>query len=135
MTRTWWGSDAAGLLIVGLATIARGVSYMPGLVITDRPAAHYLEGVFPPTVWGAVWIAIGLACIAAMVVPRIMPACVGLAVGVHASWGASFLAAQFFDERLPRPWVTALSYFLICALILWAFGRGRATEVRIDEEA
>lgn len=135
MTRTWWASDEAGLLICGVATIARGVSYMPGLVAADRPAAHYLEDVFQPTVWGVVWIAVGLACLAAIALPRLTPACVGLSAGIYASWGTSFMAGQFFDERLGRAWVSALSYYLICALILWAFGRGRATEVRIDEEA
>lgn len=135
MTRHWWESDEAGLLICGLATVARGVSYMPGLVATDRPAAHYLEDVLQPTVWGFVWIAVGLACLVAIAIPRLMPACVGLAAGIYASWGTSFMAGQFFDERLGRAWVSALSYYLICALILWAFGRGRATEVRIDEEA
>ena len=134
MTRTWWATDTAGLVICSLATIARGVSYMPGLVATDRPAAHYLEDIFPPTVWGAVWVAVGLVCLIAVIAPSLTPICVGLTVGIHAAWGTSFMAAQIFDERLGRAWVSALSYYLICALILWAFGRGRATEVHIARE-
>ena len=70
MNRNWWGTDAAGLLIVGIATIARGVSYMPGIVNQDRRAAHYLEDVSQPAVWSVVWIAIGLACLAAIAAPR-----------------------------------------------------------------
>lgn len=134
MTRTWWATDAAGLLICSAATIARGISYMPGFVDQNRRAAHYLESVFQPSVWSVVWISIGLICLIATLSPKLMPTCVGLVVGIHAAWGTSFMAGQFFDERLPRAWVSALSYYLICALILWAFGRGRATEVRIDEE-
>lgn len=134
MSRTWWATDAAGLLICGVATIARGVSYMSGVVDQDRRAAHYLEGVFQPSVWSVVWIGIGLICLIATLSPKLTPTCVGLVVGIHAAWGTSFMAGQFFDDHLPRAWVSALSYYLICALILWAFGRGRATEVRITEE-
>lgn len=134
MSRTWWGTDAAGLLICSAATIVRGVSYMTGVVDQDRRAAHYLEGIFQPSVWGVVWIGIGIMCLIATVLPSLTSTCVGLAVGIHAAWGTSFMAGQFFDDYLSRAWVSALSYYLICALILWAFGRGRATEVRITEE-
>lgn len=134
MTRTWWATDAAGLLICSIATIARGISYTAPLVDQDRRAAHYLEDIFQPSIWGAVWISIGVLCLIAAAVPRLMPLGVGLTVGIYAAWGTSFMAGQLFDDRLSRAWVSALSYYLICALILWAFGRGRATEVHIARE-
>lgn len=131
---SWWASDAAGLVICGVATMARGVSYLPGFVSTDRPPAHYLEGILQPHFWAGIWILIGVLCLVAVAVPRITPIAVGMVVGLHASWGTSFMAGQFFDDRLGRAWVSALSYYLICLLVIWAFGRGRASEIRFTRQ-
>lgn len=131
---SWWASDAAGLLICGVATMARGVSYLPGFVSSDRPPAHYLEGILQPQCWGVIWILVGVLCLVAVAVPRITPMAVGLVVGLHASWGTSFMAGQFFDDRLARAWVSALSYYLICLLVIWAFGRGRSSEIHFTRQ-
>lgn len=128
---SWFTSDAAGLVICGIATMARGVSYLPGFVSSDRPPAHYLEGILQPYFWAGIWILVGVLCLVAVAVPQVAPMAVGLVVGLHASWGTSFMAGQFFDDRLGRAWVSALSYYLICLLVVWAFGRGRAVEVRL----
>ena len=42
-TGAWWRTISGGMWIIGVATLARGVSYLPALVNPDRSAVHFLE--------------------------------------------------------------------------------------------
>ena len=127
----WASSNAAGLVVCGAATIARGMSYFSPLVNQERKAAHYLETMLPPVWWGVIWVAFGLVCVVAATSRRFAPQAVGLCVGIHAAWGMSFLAVQLFEPDKSRAWVSSLSYWLICFLIVWGFSRRRPITVEI----
>lgn len=119
-------TDGMGLLILGVASIGRGISYAPGVMEHSSRASHVAESWLPMDVWFVVWVAIGLLCIvsARFWRSKIAAAAVGLSVGIHFMWGASFLWGTLSGE-MPRGYVSALSYIAICFLALWAFSRGR----------
>ena len=121
---TWFKSDEAGLTILALLTIIRGLSYVPPLINPDRMPAHYLEGWASPTLWAVVWVAAGVFCLAATLIPKLLPAAVGLAVGLHAAWAMSFLMGTILGDT-PRAWVSALNYLGVVFLSLYAYGRER----------
>ena len=98
---SWFKTDEAGLTILALLTIIRGLSYVPPLINPDRTPAHYLEGWASPTLWAGIWIAAGAFCLAATFIPKLLPAAVGLAVGLHAAWAMSFLMGTILGEA-PR---------------------------------
>lgn len=123
-------SDAMGLLILSVATIARGVSYLSPFVNPDRDPAHWLEGLMQPTMWAWVWIAGGVLALASCFASRLQPAAVGITVGLHAAWAFSFIGGTMTGDA-PRAWVSAISYITILALSLWAFGRGQREEIAI----
>lgn len=120
----WFKSDEAGLAILALLTIIRGLSYVPPLINTARTPAHYLEGWASPTLWAGIWIAAGAFCFAATLIPKLLPAAVGLAVGLHAAWAMSFLMGTILGDA-PRAWVSALNYLGVVFLALYAYGRER----------
>lgn len=124
-------SNAAGLALCGVAAFARGMSYTPILVNQDRKAVHYLEMMLPPAWWGTIWITIGVLCVASVWCRKLAPLAAGLCVGIHASWGCSFMAVQILDEGNSRAWVSAISYWLVCALMIWGFSRRRPIRVEI----
>ena len=45
-TRGWWRTISGGMWIIGVATLARGVSYLPALVNPERSAVHFLRTCF-----------------------------------------------------------------------------------------
>lgn len=55
----WLVSDAAGLLILGSISIARGMSYTPLLVNPERKPTHFMESVLNPPSWAVVWLLMG----------------------------------------------------------------------------
>lgn len=119
-------SDGAGLVILGLSAIVRGISYFR--VSADRIPAHWLEGQLPPAAWAWVWIVIGVGCFVAAYVPRILPITVGLAVGLNSLWAISFLILWVTGDS-PRAYVSALGYLATAGLAMWGFGRGRDPHV------
>lgn len=123
MPPKWLTSDAIGLIIIGAATILRGVSYLPPLVNTDRRAAHLLEHLAAPTTWAWVWLAVGALALAGAAVRPIRPLAVGSSIGLYIMWATSFILIG------GRGWVPALSYGTVALLSLWAFSRGRMMEV------
>lgn len=123
MPPKWLTSDAVGLIIIGAATILRGVSYLPPLVNTDRRAAHLLEHLAAPSTWAWVWIAVGTLALAAAAASRLRPLAVGASIGIYIMWATSFTLIG------GRGWVSALSYGSVALLSLWAFSRGRMMEV------
>lgn len=128
----WLVSDAAGLLILGSISIARGMSYTPVLVDPDRRPTHFMESVLNPPAWAVVWILMGALCLCAAKWHRLVPAAVGAVVGLHSMWALSFIFSTLFDD-LSRAWVSSLGYVGIAAMTLYAYGRGQASQVEITD--
>lgn len=128
----WLVSDAAGLLVLGSISIARGMSYTPVLVDPERKPTHFMESVLNPPAWAVVWILMGLLCLCATRVPKLVPSAVGAVVGLHSMWALSFIFATVFDD-LPRAWVSSLGYIGIATMTLYAYGRGQASQVTVTD--
>ena len=121
-TRAWWRTISGGMWIIGVATLARGVSYLPMLVDPGRSAAHFLENLMPPTAWAWVWLGAGALALVASVRHRLLPLALGGAVGLHTMWALSFIGATFTGDST-RGWVSAISYAAVAALAVWGFSR------------
>src|SRR5699024_12759228 len=80
-TRAWWRTISGGMWIIGVVTLARGVSYLPPLVNSDRSAVHFLENLLLPTAWAWVWLAAGVLALAASGRHRLLPLALGGAGG------------------------------------------------------
>ena len=128
----WLVSDAAGLLVLGSISIARGMSYTPLLVNPERKPTHFMESVLNPPSWSVVWLLMGALCLCAVKWPRLVPAAVGAVVGLHSMWALSFIFATIFGD-LPRAWVSSLGYIGIAAMTLYAYGRGQTSQVTITD--
>lgn len=122
--------DRTGIAFLGGLSILRGVSYLPTHVDTSRAPAHFFEELAGPPVWAVVWITLGVLCLAATAVGRLVPAAVGGTVGIHAAWALSFLGVWVTGESA-RGWVSALGYAGVAFLFLWAFARGKRSEVTL----
>lgn len=119
-------TDGMGLLILGAASIGRGISYAPGILPESTRSSHVAETWLSMTAWSVVWVSVGVLCVIASWNWRSQAAAmaVGGAVGLHFLWGASFLWGSLTGD-MSRGYVSALSYLAICFLALWAFSRGR----------
>lgn len=122
--------DRTGIVFLGILAILRGVSYLPASVDISRSPAHFFEELAGPPVWAVAWIALGVLCLAATVVERLIPAAVGGTVGINAAWALSFVAAWATGQS-SRGWVSALGYVGVAFLFLWAFSRGKRSEVTL----
>lgn len=125
----WLVSDAAGLMILGSISIARGMSYTPLLVNPERKPTHFMESVLNPPSWAVVWILMGALCLCAVKWHKLVPAAVGAVVGLHSMWALSFIFATIFGD-LGRAWVSSLGYIGIAAMTLYAYGRGQTSELK-----
>ena len=132
--RAWWRTISGGMLIIGVATLARGVSYLPLLVDPGRSAAHFMENLLPPTAWAWVWLGAGALALVASVRHRLLPLALGGAVGLHALWALSFLSATFTGDS-PRGWVSAISYAAVAALAVWGFSRADPEKPRVLQDS
>jgi len=126
----WLVSDAAGLMILGSISIARGMSYTPLLVNPERKPTHFMESVLNPPSWAVVWLLMGLLCVCAAKWHKLVPAAVGAVVGLHSMWALSFIFATILGD-LPRAWVSSLGYIGIATMTLYAYGRGQTGELKI----
>lgn len=126
----WLVSDAAGLMILGSISIARGMSYTPLLVNPERRPTHFMESILNPPSWAVVWLLMGMLCICGARWHKLVPAAVGAVVGLHSMWALSFIFATVLDD-LSRAWVSSLGYIGIAAMTLYAYGRGQASELKI----
>lgn len=128
-------TDATALLILGIGILFRGMSYTPGILgPAPQSGSHPAEVMLPINAWAAVWIIAGVACIAAAFTrSEILDAvALGLGVALNISWGVSFITATAIGDS-PRGWVSAVGYFSIAALVMWAVWRGKRGDVHIDE--
>ena len=132
-TGAWWRTISGGMWIIGVATLARGVSYLPALVNPDRSAVHFLENLLPPTAWAWVWLGAGALALVASVRHRLLPLALGGAVGLHALWALSFFSATFTGDSA-RGWVSAISYAAVAALAVWGFSRADPEAPRVLQD-
>lgn len=126
----WLVSDAAGLLILGSISIARGMSYTPLLVNPERKPTHFMESVLNPPSWAVVWLIMGALCLFAVKWHRLVPAAVGAVVGLHSMWALSFIFATVLGDST-RAWVSSLGYIGIAAMTLYAYSRGQSNEMKL----
>ena len=66
--------------------------------------------------------------------PVVDAVALGLGVALNIAWGASFIAATIIGDSA-RGWVSAVGYFSIAALVLWAVWRGKRGDVHLEEDA
>lgn len=111
-----------GLLILTVGVVLRGVCYLPSVVPTDHRVPA-LESVFPLTIWAGVWLTAGGFCLVCLVLRRWISPAVGICTSLHFLWGLLYLSAWILDES-PRGYATAITYFMVVALVYWGFGRG-----------
>ncbi len=134
--RRWAMTDSMAALILGCGALLRGCSYIPGVLgAPPSSGSHPAEMTLPIGVWGWVWIAAGVACVLSSLAPLPRTRAVALSVGValHVMWGGSFLAATWAGES-PRSWVSAISYCMVAALVLWAVWRGKRGDMPMARE-
>ena len=119
-------TDGMGLLIVGIVSLARGVSYAPGVMPDYSRGSHVAETWLPMDAWALVWALVGVLCLVGAFRwrTRLAAMAVGLAVALHFLFASSFLWGSLHGD-MSRGWVSALSYFAVSFLVLWAVGRGR----------
>ncbi|WNO28339.1 membrane protein [Corynebacterium phage PSonyx] len=122
-------SDYFGLLILGVISIVRAISYFD--VDANRSPAHWLEGLLPAHVWAWVWLTGGVLCLIAIQLSKIMPLVAGFVVGLNALWALSFIMLWASGDS-PRGYVSALGYAGVALLAIWGFGRPQEIQVRID---
>ena len=125
-------SDGMGLLIIGILALLRGLSYAPWIIPAEARGSHVAETWLPMDAWSVLWTALGLLCVAASMfwASRAAAVAVGLSVALHSLFGFSFLWGTIHHD-MDRGWVSALSYFAIALLTLWAMGRGRREDSEV----
>lgn len=122
--RAWARSPWAGVLILAVAVLIRGVCYLPTVI----PAGHRipaLERYLPLWSWSGLWLIAGALAVACVVARanQWLPLVTGLLVALHTLWGAIYIAAWVSGDS-ERGYVTALGYLATAVLAIWAFGRG-----------
>lgn len=131
--RSWIYSESAGILLLGILTLARGVSYLPAFANSEREPAHWLEGLIPVDWWAWVWLAVGGLAVASTVLRKLISATFGMSIAIHMGWALSFFAATLTGIT-DRGWVSGISYIGLVLFALFAFGRGQREEIRISGE-
>lgn len=104
-------TDGMGLLILGAASIGRGISYAPGIIPESTRSSHAAETWLSMTAWSVVWVSVGVLCVIAAGNWRSRGAAlaVGASVGIHFLWGASFLWGSLTGD-MSRGYVSAVVY-------------------------
>lgn len=120
----WGRSLWAGVLILAVAVLIRGVCYLPAVI----PAGHRipaLERFLPLWSWSGLWLAAGVLAVVCVIarVDRWLPLITGLLVALHTLWGMIYVVAWVAGDS-GRGYVTALGYLATAVLAIWAFGRG-----------
>lgn len=121
-----------GLLIISLATIAKGIVYLPPF--TNGHEIPAVERWIPTTLAAVVWTVAGAMGIASWALKRFGAPMVGICVGLHTLWALLYISGWAAGES-PRGYVTAILYVAIVAVVLWAYS-GLADNVqKIEGEA
>ena len=125
--RAWLMTDSTAVLVLGVGILMRGFSYLPDIFgLPPTPGTHPAEMSLPMPVWGIVWVTVGVACIISSFVRAWMVDAIALAAGtmLYVGWGSSFLISTIIGSN-PRGWVSAIGYFSVAILVLWAVWRGK----------
>lgn len=120
-------SDAGVMIILGVAMIIRGVSYMDlGSVVLYHP----IDLFFPLWVDIALWTGMGVILLIASCwhSSSFGRAALSIATALLAMWGLLFLMAPpaQFAQR-------GIMYLAIAAVVIWAVWRGKRGEIRVRE--
>ena len=119
--KTAKSSDWVGLLIIALACLLKGVSYLP-FAVNNEPVPA-VERWIPVGVTATVWIGVGALGLIAVWLRRGRPKMVGAGVSLHVLWGLLYVGA-WLSGASARGYVTAILYFAFAAMVLWGYGRG-----------
>ncbi|MFI5504452.1 hypothetical protein ACFLIN_03695 [Corynebacterium kutscheri] len=123
-------TDATALIVMGVASLVRGVSYLPVFMPPPRITSHPVEGTIPVEGWALVWIAISVLCLTAAVthLPVLDATAIGLGIGLHVMWGLSFITSTLVDGS-PRAWTSSIGMLSTAALVSWAVWRGKRGDI------
>ena len=119
--KTARASGWVGLLIIALACLLKGVTYLP-FAVDDEPVPA-VEKWIPMWIAAAVWIGVGLVGILAVWARRGGPMMVGAGTALHVLWGMLYMGA-WLSGASERGYVTAILYFAFAAMVLWGYGHG-----------
>lgn len=125
-------TDGTALVILGIACIARGMSYYG---YEPRGGnSHPAEELMSIGLWSGVWIIIGGMLIVAARWHDTGSAAIiyGAGVALHILWALSFLRATWTGD-MPRGWVSAIGYTTVAAFAVWSVWRGSRDEVRVEK--
>lgn len=125
--RQWAMTDSFAILVLGVGIIFRGVSYLPFVLGSPPPpGSHPAEASLPMPWWGAIWVSVGVVCLASALTRSRLIDLIALCAGVmlNAGWGMSFIVASA-EGFSPRGWVSAIGYFSVVVLVVWAVWRGK----------
>lgn len=120
-------TDGTLLVVIGVGVFARGVSYLGYSGSNPHPA----EALLDISTWAVIWMAVGAACVLSAPWHTSLVAAVALSLGVGLNmfWACSFMLATLTGD-MSRGWVTAIGYFSIAVISVWAVSRGRRGQVR-----
>lgn len=125
----WLRSGWCGAMILGVSVLIRGFFYAPP-VVPDGHRIPALEQWMPVHVWAWVWLIVGVVTIIAAVARRFLPQIIGASTALYTLWAVMYLCSWAFGDS-SRGYVTALSYFTIAMLVIWAYWRGQRDEVMV----
>ena len=121
--RDWCLGFGPLLVALGLYGIARGLAYLPVTPPIER-AAHPIENVLLPSLWGWIWILASVFTLCATCAEQRLSAwSVGLMVGLNGAWWFSYTV----DAILEGHWlniVPATMHLALAIIPLWAVWRG-----------
>ena len=119
--KTAKSSDWVGLLIISLACLLKGITYLP-FAVDDGPIPA-VERWIPMWIAAAVWIGVGMLGLLAVWRRRGGPLMVGAGTSLHVLWGLLYMGA-WLSGASERSYVTSILYFAFAAMVLWGYGRG-----------
>ncbi len=118
-----WGT---GLLVLGVACAAQGVSYMTTPRGELRTAMAMLADIFPMWAWGGLWVAVGLFAVRTALSSPQDTRDVWPVAGLISLWSGAYLAywllTGFVDGQWTRAWASAVAWGSLAALII-SWGR------------
>lgn len=118
------GSDWSVALILGVAAIARGISYF--LDGNSLAQADFLSHTVGTNGASIIWVIAGISALFAVKSCRLRKLAISLHVALYAAWSVS-LGAYFLSTEDHAVHAAAINFGLIAALVIWGLARVRIT--------